>query len=76
MLDGDADVLVLDLKAQAVEDAHIHIGYPHQCKPGDDVAAPSCIDKLEAQEQQCEGRDVVRKTILASEEIEELFLWQ
>jgi len=59
-----------------VEDAHINIGDPHQRKPGNDVATQPRIYKLETQEQQRERRDIVRKAILAREEIEKLSLWQ
>ena len=71
MLDGDGDVLMLDFEPEMVEDAHVDVGDPDECEPRDEVAAPTFVEKLEAEEHECEGRDVVREAVLAGEQVEE-----
>src|SRR5580698_972314 len=69
---GDSDVLVLDLKAQPIEDAHVNIGDPDEREPCDEVTAPAEVEHLEAGEDEEECGDVVREAVFAGEEIEEL----
>jgi len=71
LVGGDVDVLVLDLEAETVEEAHINIGDPDQGEQGDEIAAPAVVEQMEARNQQEEGRDVVAEAVLAGEEIEE-----
>ena len=64
-------VFVFDLEAQAVEDTHVDVCDPDEREPGDEVAAPACVEHLEAREDEEKGGDVVREAVLAGEEVEE-----
>ena len=72
LVGGDVDVLVLDVEAQAVEEAHVDIGDPDQGEPADEIAAPAAVEHLESRDDKEECRDVVAEAVLAGEEIEEL----
>ena len=52
MLYSDADVFVLDFKTQMVEDAHVDVGNPDDGEPCDDIATPTCVEKLELEKQE------------------------
>ena len=48
----DLDALFLDVEPEPAEEAHIQVGYPHQCKAGDQVSAPIVIQKFVARDHQ------------------------
>ena len=72
LVGGDVDVFVLDVEAQAVEEAHVDIGDPDQGEPADEIASPAAVEHLEPRDEKEERRNVVAKTIFAGEEIEKL----
>jgi hypothetical protein len=61
---------VFDIEAEAVEEAHVDVGDPDEGEPGDEIAAPSFVEHLEARDDKQEGGDVVAKAVFAGEEIE------
>jgi hypothetical protein len=68
---GDIYIFVLDVEAEAVEEAHVDVGDPYEGEPGDEIAAPAFVEYLEARDEEKKSRDVVAETVLAGEEIEE-----
>ena len=48
MLGLDFDLLVLDVEAKAVVDAHVLVGNPHEGEEGNEVSAPVGVKQLEA----------------------------
>ena len=62
-------VLVLDVEAEAVVNAHVLVGYPYEGEEGDEISTPSRIEHVETRNDQEQGRDVVAETIFAGEEI-------
>ena len=73
-LDRDGYVFVLDVQAQTIVEAHIKVSDVDEGEPGDEVASPAPIQELKSGDQKKEGGDVVRKAVLAGEEIEEFTL--
>ena len=67
----DDYVLMLDFEAEAVEDTHVDVGHPDEREPGDEIAAPAWVEKVEAGEDEEECGDVVREAVFAGEEVEE-----
>jgi hypothetical protein len=61
---------VLDVEAEAVEEAHVDVGDPDEGEPGDEIAAPSFVEHLEARDDEQECGDVVAEAVFAGEEIE------
>lgn len=74
LFDGDGDVFVLDVEAEAVIEAHVDVGDVDQGEPADEVAAPAGIEELETCDEQEKGGDIVGEAVLAGEEVEELAL--
>ena len=68
---GYGYVFVLDVEAQAIEEAHVDVGNPDEGEPGDEIAAPALVEHLEARDEEEEGSDVVAEAVLAGEEVEE-----
>ena len=68
---GYGYVFVLDVEAQAIEEAHVDVGNPDESEPGDEIAAPALVEHLEASDEEEEGSDVVAEAVLAGEEVEE-----
>ena len=62
-------VLVLDVEAEAVVNAHVLVGYPYEGEEGDEISTPSRIEHLETRDDQEQGRDVVAETVFAGEQI-------
>src|SRR3981081_296222 len=58
-------VLVLDVEAEAVENAHVLVGYPYEGEEGDEISTPSRIEHVETSDDQEHGRDVVTETVFA-----------
>lgn len=48
LLGLDFDLLVLDVEAKAVVDAHVLVGNPYEGEKGDEVSAPIAVKQLEA----------------------------
>ena len=74
LLDGDGDVFVFDVEAEAVVEAHIEVGDVDEGEPGDEIAAPARVEELETGDEEEEGCDVVREAVFAGEEVKELTL--
>ncbi len=70
LLGTDLYLLVLDIEAQAVVDAHILIGYPHQSEQRHEIAAPVRVEQFEAGDDKKQCGYVVTETVLAREEVE------
>ena len=62
-------VLVLDIEAETVVDAHVLVGYPYEGEEGDEISTPSRIEHVETRDDQEHGRDVVAETVFAGEQI-------
>ncbi|MCU1322373.1 MAG: hypothetical protein JWM43_2022 [Acidobacteriaceae bacterium] len=71
LFDGDLYVLVLDIEAQTVEEAHVDVRHPDEGKPGYEIAAPTFVEHLESGDEEESGGDVVAEAVLASEKVEE-----
>ncbi len=65
---------MLDVEAQAVEEAHVDVGDPDEGEPGDEIAAPAFVEHLEARDDEQECGDVVAETVFAGKEVEK-FAW-
>ena len=65
---------MLDVEAQAVEEAHVDVGDPDEGEPGDEIAAPAFVEHLEPCDDEQECGDIVAEAVLAGEEIEK-FAW-
>jgi len=80
LLDGllgrDRYILMFDVQAQAVECAHVEIGDPDQREPGDEVAAPACVEQVEAGEDEEEYGYIMREAVFAGEEVEEFSCYE
>jgi hypothetical protein len=74
LLSSDFDVLVLDVKAQPPEQAHIHIGNPDKSKPADEISPPILVQQLVTSDYQKKNRHVVTETVLTREQIKEFSL--
>jgi hypothetical protein len=61
-------VLVLDVEAEAVVNAHVLVGYPYEGEEGDEISTPSRIEHVETRDDQEQGRDVVAETVFAGEQ--------
>ena len=61
------DLLVLDIEAKTVVDAHVLIGHPNQREERDEISAPVGIEQLEARNDEEEGGYVVAEAVFASE---------
>ena len=72
LLGFDLNAFMLDIKAQAVIDAHVLVGNPHQSKKGDEVATPVRIEQLVASDDEEKDSDVMAETVLAGKNIENL----
>ena len=72
LLEGDLDVFVLDVEAQAVEGAHVDVGDPNESKPGHQVSAPAVVQELKTSNQQENQRDVMAEAVFARKEVEKL----
>lgn len=66
------DLLLLQVNAYEVIQAHINIGYPHQREPRYEKSAPVGQQQFKAGQDQHEDSDVMRKAVLAGKEIEKL----
>lgn len=66
------DVLVLDVEAKTVVDAHVVVGDPDQGKEGHEISAPSGVEHLEPRDDQEQDSDVVAETVLAGEQIKKI----
>jgi hypothetical protein len=67
----DSNILLFDIKPQAIEHAHINVGDPYQSKLSNEITSPSETQHLELCQEQENRRYIVAEAILASEEIEE-----
>lgn len=67
----DDKILVLDLKPQAIEDAHVDIRNPYQGKLGNYITAPSQAQHFKLCQEQKQRRHIVAEAILACKQIEE-----
>jgi len=65
----DLHLLVLDIQAKVVVNAHVLIRDPHQRKHREHVSAPVIVEQFEASEDQESGRDVMAEAIFTSEQI-------
>ena len=74
LLHRDLHVLLLDVQPQQVERAHVHIRDPHHGKPSHNIPPPPCIQQLKPEQDQRQRSDIVRKTVLAGEQIEKFAL--
>lgn len=72
LVDRNGYVLMFDIEAKTVEEAHIDICDPDQREPRNQVAAPTQVEHLKPGDDEEQNRDVVAETVLAGEEIEEL----
>ena len=72
MIDRNRNVLVLNIEAQPVEEAHVYVGDPYQSEPCDDISTPSREQHPEAKDPKGQRRDIMREAVLACEEVEEL----
>jgi hypothetical protein len=63
---------MLDIKAQAVIDAHVLIRYPHESKKRDQVPSPVRIEQLEARDKEKYRGHVVAEAVFTSEKVKKL----
>jgi hypothetical protein len=64
-------VLMFDVEAEAVVNAHVLIGNPDKGEEGDEISTPSPVEHVETRNDQEHGRDVVAETVFAGEQIKE-----
>ena len=74
LIDGDGDVLVLDVEAKAIEEAHIHVGQPDERELRQHITAPPRIEEREARDDEHQRGDVVAEAVFAGEKIEKFAL--
>jgi hypothetical protein len=68
----DRHILMLDLKPEPVEEAHIHIGHPDQRKLRHQVPPPPRIQHLEPHHHKEKRSHIVREAVFAREQVKEL----
>ena len=68
---ADFHLLVFDVEAQAVVDAHILVGNPDEAEEGDGIAAPVGIQEFEMCDDEEKGGYIMAEAIFAGEEVEE-----
>src|SRR5579884_2134312 len=68
----DFDALVLDVKPQAVVDAHVLTRYPDQRKPCYEIASPPGIEHLKTRDREEPKSDVVAEAVFTREQIKKL----
>lgn len=65
---------MLDVETQAAEQAHVHIGDPHQSESADQISTPILIEQLIAGDYQKKDSHIVTEAVFTGEEIEEFTL--
>ncbi len=68
----DFYLLVLNLEAETVVNAHVLIGHPDESEEGNKVSPPVDVQQLVMNDEQHSCRDVVTETIFASKQVKEL----
>ena len=68
------DALALDVKAQAIVDAHVLIGDPDERKPRQKVSAPVRHEQFVASDYEEDDCHVMAEAVFAGEEVEEFSL--
>ena len=63
---------MLDVEAQAVEEAHVDVGDPNEGEPRDEIATPAFVEHLEMRDDEQKCGDVVAETVFTGEEVEKL----
>ena len=67
LLRMNLNLLVLDIEAEMVVNAHVLIGHPYEREQRDQVSAPVVEEKFEAGENQKRRRDIMAETVFTGE---------
>ena len=62
---------MLNVEAQSVVNAHVLVGHPDEGEEGNEVSSPIRVQQFVPGDEQHSRRDIVAKTILTSEQVEE-----
>jgi len=76
LINFNRDVLVFDVEAQPVEEAHINVSDPDEREPRNQVAAPSIEQHSEVKDPEAESSYIVGEAVLAGEQVKKLSLWE
>ncbi len=68
---ADLNLLVFDIEAEVIVDAHVLIRDPDQREEGNQVSSPPGIKKFEACDDQEQSGHVVAEAIFAGEQVKE-----
>lgn len=68
----DFHLLMLDIQAKVVVNAHVLIGNPHQSEKGNEIAAPIGVEQFEAGDNKKSRRNIVAETVFAGKQIKKL----
>jgi len=68
----DGNMLVLNFQSQAVVNAHVLVGNPHQREKRNQISAPIRKQEFETGNQQKQGCDIVAEAVFAGEDVKEL----
>ena len=63
LLRVDLYLLVFDIQAQVVIDAHVLVRHPHECEKRNQVTAPVVVQQFEASKNQKRCRDIMAETV-------------
>ena len=63
----DLHLLMFDIQAQMVVDAHVLVRYPHQGEERDQVTAPVVVQQFESSKNEKRRRNIMAETVFTSE---------
>jgi hypothetical protein len=72
LLSFDLKILVLNIEAQTIVNAHVLVGDPDKREQGDDITSPIRVQHAKASDNQEKSGHIVAETVFTSEQIEEL----
>ena len=68
----DFYLLMFNVQANVVVNAHVLIGDPDQGEKGDEIAAPISVQKPEASEKKEYSRDIMAEAVFAGKQVKKL----